>query len=183
MTGDKEWKTRTVTVWRWESGQARLGIDDLLVEGTARLSAVLLDKIKTYNLNELVSYDAKYLAGFHARAYDVPLEKAWEVGRQQMREMTRQACREQASTSQIRNFSMSLDFSDESWRYVLLPVYVAAYRYDGKVYQVMINGQGGAITGQRPVDWAKVWLAVAALLPRTAAGVVRWSRYLSAASA
>ena len=161
---DKEWKTRTVTVWRWESGKVRLSIDDLLVEGTGRLSAVLLDKIKAYNLNELVSYEAKYLAGFHARAYDVPLEKAWEVGRQQMREMTRQACREQASTSQIRNFSMNLDFGDESWRYVLLPVYVAAYRYEDKIYQVMINGQTGVVAGQWPVDWTKVWLVIAALL-------------------
>ena len=115
-------------------------------------------------MNELVSYEAKYLAGFHARAYDVPLEKAWEVGRQQMREMTRQACREQASTSQIRNFSMNLDFGDESWRYVLLPVYVAAYRYEDKIYQVMINGQTGVVAGQRPVDWTKVWLVIAALL-------------------
>ena len=37
---DGEWKERTVTVWRWESGHVRLDIDDLVVPGTARLSAV-----------------------------------------------------------------------------------------------------------------------------------------------
>lgn len=162
--GEKEWKTRTVTVWRWESGKVELKIDDLLVGGTAKLSTILLDKIKSFELDELVDYDPKYLAGFHARAYDLPLEKAWEVARQEMREATREACRDQASTSQIRSFSMNLDFSDESWRYVLLPVYVAAYRYEEKVFQVIINGQTGAITGQRPVDWTKVWLAIVALL-------------------
>ncbi len=59
---------------------------------------------------------------------------------------------------------MSLDFSDESWRYVLAPAYVAAYRYGGQSYQVTVNGQTGAIAGQRPVDWTKVWLAVAAMV-------------------
>ncbi len=81
-----------------------------------------------------------------------------------MRAETRSACRSQASSSQIRNFSMSLDFADESWRYVLMPVYLAVYNYEGETYQVMVNGQTGDIAGQRPVDWTKVWLVVAALL-------------------
>ncbi len=81
-----------------------------------------------------------------------------------MRSDTHGACRAQASTSQIRNFSMSIDFGDESWRYVLMPVYLAVYRYNDQAYQIMINGQNGSIAGQRPVDWTKVWLAVAAML-------------------
>lgn len=159
-----EWKTRTKIVWKWESGQVQLGHDDLLVEGTNRLSALLLGQIKSYNLHQLAPYEPTYLAGHQAQAYDIPLEAAWETARHDMRERTRVACRAQASTSRIRNFSMNLDFGDESWRYILLPVYLANYTYEQKNYQVMINGQTGAIAGQRPVDWLKVWLAVAGML-------------------
>lgn len=159
-----EWKTRTVTVWRWESGQAGLHIDDLLEPGTAKLSRLLLQQIGGFDLNELAPYEPKYLAGFQAQAYDVPLEAAWERGRETMREQTRQACLEQASTRQVRNLRMELDFADESWRYILLPVYVLAYTYAGKTYQAMINGQRGLIAGQRPVDWNKIWLAILLLL-------------------
>ncbi len=56
---------------------------------------------------------------------------------------------------------MDLDFSAESWRYILLPVYVAAYSYLDKTYQVMVNGQTGTIAGQRPVDWTRVGLVAA----------------------
>lgn len=59
---------------------------------------------------------------------------------------------------------MSADFDDESWRYILLPVYLAAYRYEGKVFQVMINGQTGAVAGAKPVAWWKIWLAIAAII-------------------
>jgi len=167
------WKTRTKTVWRWESGQVQLFIDDLLVEGTTRVSRLLLSKIKNYQLSDLRPYDAEYLAGFQAQAFDIPLEKSWEMGRQVMRERTREACLEQASTSQGRNFSMSLDFADESWRYIILPVYLAVYSYENKPYQVLINGQTGAISGQRPVDWTKVWLAVgAAMAPGLFLGLI-----------
>ncbi len=168
-----EWKTRTKTVWKWESGHAHLVHDDLLVEGTARVSAVLLARVKSYNLRHLAPYEATYLAGLHAQSYDVPLEAAWENARHDMRERTRRACRAQASTNKIRNFSMKLDFSDESWRYILLPVYLATYRYQDQSYQVMVNGQTGVVAGQRPVDWVKVWLAVFGLLsPGLTLGVI-----------
>ncbi len=37
----------------------------------------------------------------------------------------------------------------------------------------MINGQSGAIAGQRPVDWLKVWLALGALVaPGITVGVI-----------
>ncbi len=39
-----EWKTRTVTDWVWESGQATLKIEDLLQPGTGRLSARLVER-------------------------------------------------------------------------------------------------------------------------------------------
>ncbi|MBN1873160.1 MAG: DUF2975 domain-containing protein, partial [Anaerolineae bacterium] len=159
-----EWKTRTVTDWRWESGDVQRDFDDWVIPGTAKLSQLLLERIRKFDLLALVPYEPQYLAGFLAQAYDVMLESAWEHAREQMREDTRQVCRAQASTSQIRNFSMSLDFSNESWRYVLLPVYVAVYAYGGESYQVMLNGQTGEIAGQRPVDWTKVWWVVAALL-------------------
>jgi hypothetical protein len=161
---DGKLKTRTRTVWRWESGRVELSIDDLLVAGTGRLSKRLLQQVKDFEMSALHPYEAKFLAGFQALAYDIPLETAWETGRAEMRDQTRQACLEQASSSQIRNFSMSLDFSDETWRYILLPVYLAGYTFEQKPYQVMVNGQTGSISGQRPVDWTKVWLAVAGVV-------------------
>ena len=159
-----EWKQRTVIRWRWESGNVDQTIEDLLVPGTARLSDRLLTDVKNFQLSDMAPYEPKYLAGLQALAYDIPLEKAWDSGRQQMRETTRGSCISQASTSNVRNFSMSLDFADETWRYVLLPVYLATYRYQDKSFQVMVNGQTGQITGQRPADWNKIWLVVAAIL-------------------
>jgi hypothetical protein len=99
-----------------------------------------------------------------AQAYDIPLESAWENARQRMRETTRQTAMNQTSTSRIRNFSMQLDFKDESWRYILLPLYLAVYPFGGKDYQVLVNGQSGSVAGQRPVDWNKIWLMSAVLL-------------------
>lgn len=159
---DGEWKTRTVIVWKWETGRAKKFFDDLIVEGTDRLSELHFEQVNQFNLEALTEYDPNYLAGMQAKSYDINLEKAWERSRYKMRELTKQICRSQASTPRVRNFSMSMDFDNESWRYVLLPIYLSTFEYDGATYQVMINGQNGSIAGQRPVDWTKIWLVIAA---------------------
>ncbi len=81
-----------------------------------------------------------------------------------MRERAREGCRDQINSSHVRNFSMLADFEDETWRYILLPVYASAFRFEGSIFQVLINGQTGIVAGQKPVAWWKVWLAITGLL-------------------
>lgn len=172
-SSSKTWHTRTVIDWRWEDGQVTVKIEDLLVEGSSRISQVILKRLLPFNLNDLVAYAPDYLAGWQAQAYDVTLPKAWEQGKEEMREQAKKACYEDIHSSHVRNFSMTADFADESWRYILLPVYLTAYRFQEKVYQVMANGQTGVVAGQKPVAWWKVWLAVALLLlPGLGVGLV-----------
>lgn len=162
--GDKTWKTRTVIDWRWEDGQVGMPVNDLLVTGSSRLSRLILERLNPFRLEELAAYSPDFLAGWQAQAYDVPLTSAWEKGKEIMREQAKTACYKDISSPHVRNFSMVADFAEEAWRYILLPVYLAAYRYADKVYQVMVNGQTGVIAGQKPVAWWKIWLAVALLL-------------------
>jgi hypothetical protein len=51
-------------------------------------------------------------------------------------------------------------------------VWLAAYRYRGKVYQILINGQTGEVEGARPYSWIKIARATAAAA--IVIGVVIW---------
>ena len=42
----------------------------------------------------------------------------------------------------------------------LLPVWMAAYRYNGKAYRFIVNGQTGKVQGERPWSVWKITLAV-----------------------
>lgn len=162
--GSKSWKTRTVIDWRWEDGRVVVKIDDLMITGSSRLSRIIMERLYPFDLSGLETYTPDYLAGWQAQAYDVTLPDAWEDAKDEMRERGKDACYEDIDSSHVRNFSMTADFGDETWRYILLPVYVAAYKFEDKVYQVMVNGQTGVVAGQKPVAWWKIWLAIAALL-------------------
>ncbi len=170
---DKTWKTRTVIDWRWEHGQVSVSVRDLLISGTAKLSRILLGRLLPYQMSELAAYTPDFLAGWQAQTYDIHLKQAWETGKAVMRERAKDACYDDIPTPHVRNFSMTADFADETWRYALLPVYVAAYRFGEKTYQVMVNGQTGKVSGQKPVAWWKVWTAIGlALAPGVFLGIL-----------
>ena len=172
---DKRWETRTKIVWQWESGKVHLNIENFLVPGSARhhISHRILDQLHPFNLNGLMAYEPDYLAGWQAVAYETTLTEAWESGKNSIRERAKKACYQDIPTSRVRNFSMGADFKDEAWRYILLPIYLTAYKYEEVVYQVMVNGQTGAVAGQKPVAWWKIWLVIAAVLaPGTLLGLL-----------
>ncbi|MBI9047508.1 MAG: hypothetical protein JEZ06_23695 [Anaerolineaceae bacterium] len=160
----KSWKTKTVIDWRWEDGRVVTDIHDHCVNGSSSLSESIIEQLHPFDLKDLVDYAPDYLAGWHTHVYDVNLPEAWEMGKVSMREQARKDCYSDISTRHVRNFRMTSDFSDETWRYVLFPVYLATYRFEDKKYQIMANGQTGKIVGQKPVAWWKVWLAIGGLM-------------------
>jgi len=170
---DGKWEHETIVVWRWESGRVHVPIENLVIYGTDKVSTVLLERLYPYDLTALTEYDPGYLAGWQAQAYDIQLRPAWEVGKQRAREEAKRACYRDIPTSRVRDFSMTADFDRERWRYVLLPAYMATYVYAGGTYHVMVNGQTAAVSGQKPIAWARVWLAIAlALAPGVLLGLL-----------
>jgi len=154
----------TQTYYRDASGHEKKVIDDMLLVGTSRIDNELLDDLADYNLHALAAYAPDYLAGLHAQAYDISLTKGWENGRQKMRQLSRAACVQEAlkpsKAKSVRNLNMQVSFFDESWRYILLPVYLGVYHYENKTYQVLVNGQTGTVSGRMPVAWSRVWMHV-----------------------
>jgi predicted RNA-binding Zn-ribbon protein involved in translation (DUF1610 family) len=161
--------------WRNEAGKVQKQITDMLVPGTTQLNLGVLAQVDNYETTGLILYEPAHLAGMNAQAYNLPLEEAWDAGRHIMRERTRQACLDRTSSTNVRAFRMTLDFSDEQWRYILAPIYTSVYHYQNKSFQILVNGQTGRIAGPRPVDWEKVWMVVAALLtPGLLLAVIGW---------
>lgn len=162
---EKRWETETVIDWRWESGSHAFAVRHQLVPGTERLSAVLLGRIEPrFDLSGLATYQPELLAGFQAQSADVGLATGWERGRSKMRDAARDATRASIHERHVRSFSMEADLANESWRHVMLPVWVSAYRYEGRTFVVLVDGRTGAVEGQKPVAWWKVWVSVAIFL-------------------
>ena len=63
-----------------------------------------------------------------------------------------------------RDLSVNADFSQQTFKHVLVPVWLLAYTYGSQSYQVVVNGYTGSIAGRYPKSWAKITLLVLAIL-------------------
>jgi hypothetical protein len=59
---------------------------------------------------------------------------------------------------------MDTSYSAITYKLVLLPVWIAHYLHGGKTWQVLVNGAGGKVLGERPYSVAKIAAAVIAVV-------------------
>lgn len=50
--------------------------------------------------------------------------------------------------------------SDVTFKHILLPIWLAAYKYRGQSYQFVVNGRTGRVQGERPYSAWKIAFAV-----------------------
>ncbi|MBI3961662.1 MAG: zinc ribbon domain-containing protein [Deinococcus sp.] len=164
-------KTRQVqhTRWVWTAGSHAAFYDDQLVFASGGVNRNQARAIEPFDLKKLVPYRPEYLAGWTAEEYQVDLRQGWNTGKEQIQAKIRAECSRMVPGDTQRFLSVNTTFRKVTFKHVLLPVWVAAYRYGAKLYQCLINGQTGEVQGQAPVSLPKVLLAVLAGIALVAA--------------
>jgi ribosomal protein S27E len=160
-------QTRQVQRTRWEpsSGEVEHFFDDELVPGSKGVPAELLAKIEPFpTTTELKPYDAGFLSGWVVEQYQIDLVAAAQHARSIMEEKVRQLCDAEVPGDTHRDLQVDADFSRQTFKHILVPVWVLAYTYGSQSYQVVVNGYTGAIAGKHPLSWVKIALTVLAVL-------------------
>ncbi|MEB3357911.1 MAG: hypothetical protein VKK04_14370 [Synechococcales bacterium] len=148
--------------WRPASGTVRCSFKDLLVTATQAVNEQRLAELEPWQLSSLVPYQANYLAGFKAQRYQTNVIQGFDGAKEQMAPQIHTAiCRDIGGDEQ-RVHSSQTDYLDTKYSHVLMPVWLGAYRYKSKQYQVMVNAQTGEVLGDRPWSIFKISMAVLA---------------------
>jgi hypothetical protein len=160
-------QTRQVRKVRWEpaSGHVSHFFDDQPVPGSRGVDARLLRGIEPFPTKELVPYDTAFLSGFIVEHYQVVLLDAAKQGRARMDSELRALCSAQVPGDTQRNLEIFPTYSGETFKHILVPVWLLTYTYGRKTYQVLVNGSTGRIAGKYPLSvWRVLAVIVAALL-------------------
>ena len=171
--GTVYWETRTVTVngkrtqqpvmkvrWRSASGQVSRFFDDVLVLASRALPKRFTDALEPWDLSALQPYQPQFLAGFRAEGYSVPLEEGFEEARVLMDRVIERDVRFDIGGDQQRIHRIDTDVSAVTFKHVLLPVWIAAYKYRGRTFRFVVNGRTGRVQGERPWSAWKIAFAV-----------------------
>jgi hypothetical protein len=160
-------QTRQVQKTRWEpaAGSIEHFFDDELVPASRGIDETLLRKIEPFpTTTDLKPYDPSFLSGWVVEQYQIDLVAAAQKSRETMEGKTRDLCSAEVPGDTQRNLEVDADFSGQTFKHILVPIWLIAYTYGAKTFQVVVNGYTGTIAGRHPMSWIKVGLAVLAAL-------------------
>ena len=160
---------------RWEptAGVVEHVFDDEPVPGTKGLPLELLRQVEPFPTPELVPYDTAFLSGHVVEHYQVVLTEASTQSQQQMHqaleqlcarqvmeEKTRQLCAQQVPGDTHRDLQVQADFTGQTFKHILVPIWLLTYVFGAKSFQVLVNGSTGRIAGKYPLSGWKIFFVV-----------------------
>ncbi|MEM1361361.1 MAG: TFIIB-type zinc finger domain-containing protein [Pseudomonadota bacterium] len=148
--------------WRGVSGRVARFFDDVLVLGSRSLPKSFTDALPPWDLSLLEPYTPGYLAGLRAEAYTLEIDDAFLEARAIMDRVIERDVRFDIGGDRQRVHHIETELSAVTFKHILLPIWIAAYRFQGKSYRCVVNGQTGRVQGERPWSTWKIALAILA---------------------
>ncbi|NPA45149.1 MAG: hypothetical protein GXO49_06435 [Chlorobi bacterium] len=157
-------RTRQVrhTNWRYVSGRVSNYFDDVMVHASNSLPRKYVSRLEPWDLQNLVPFNPKYLAGFKSETYRVALPDGFTYAKSKMEPVIIASVRRDIGGDEQRISNMVTHYNNTSFKHILLPVWLSTYKYKDKIYRFLINGRTGNVQGERPWSWIKITLAVLA---------------------
>lgn len=161
---DGKRQQRQVQKIRWSPASGRVArfFDDVLVLASHALPKRYTDALQPWNLGDLRPYSPEFLAGFAAEGYTVQLDEGYDEARAHMNRIIERDVRFDIGGDRQQIHEMKTAVSDVTFKHILLPVWMAAYKYRGKTYRFVVNGQSGKVQGERPYSSWKIAFAILA---------------------
>ncbi len=174
MRGDDYWATETYTTtnakgqpqvqtrqvrkthWYYVAGEVQHFFDDILVCGSKSIGDDLLGKLERWPLEQLEGFRPAFLSGFQTERYAVDLSEGYTQAKQIMEHEIDRLCRRDIGGDHQRIHGIDTQYMGVTFKHVLIPIWLANYRYRDRLFQILIHGRTGQVVGYRPWSWWKI---------------------------
>ena len=164
VNGKTETRTKTVTDWYPVAGTRQEYFDDTPFCASSHVDEKLLTKIGPFSTKNLNVYNPAYLAGFFAERYTIGLADGYRRVLPVIKERMQENIKSSLGYDTSRGMSYDHNTQRVCFKHILLPVWLSSYRYAGKVYSFMVNGESGKVAGKAPLSvWKVLFASIAAL--------------------
>ena len=105
-------------------------------------------------------YDTAFLSGFVVEHYQIVLFDAAKRSEDAMTAKLRRCAPAQMPGDTYRNLQIHPTYSGQTFKHILVPVWLLTYNFGAKAFQVVVNGVTGRMAGEYPKSAWKIALLV-----------------------
>ena len=159
---DGKTKTRIVTDWYYVSGEVENKFRNVIMRASRTLNDRLLKSLGGFNVENTINFDSRYLSGYNSEIFKISMRQGYEEAKVKMEDEIYNTISSDVLRryDRVRDIRYSVYWNDEYYRLLLLPVYSMSYSFNGKSYQIVINGENGKIVGEYPKSAVKIAIVV-----------------------
>ena len=157
--------------WNHRSGRLSHFFDDVLVVAADGLAQKHVERILPFRLSEVVNFDPRLMVGWEAEVYNTEIDDGYHSAETIMDYKLRNMCSAQLGGDTQRNLHVNSSKHNQTFKHIILPIWLCSYYYNNKLYHFTINGQTGRVYGKKPNSWVKIGFAIL-LLVAFIAGVI-----------
>jgi hypothetical protein len=164
--GTTSTKTRTVIQIQWfpVSGEVRHFFDDVLICASKGIPEYYARNLRPKDLKSLEAFRPDFLSGFKTERYTIGPKDSFNMAKKVMDGEIRELCRRAIGGDHQQVASVNTQHVGVTYKHILLPLWLASYRYRDGTYRVMVNGLTGSVLGDRPYSWVKITALVLTIL-------------------
>lgn len=139
-----------------------INFEKVPVDASTKVDKALMDSLEPFDVNEAVSFEAAYLAGYLADRYDISSQQSEASIEQRIEASTRQALdRTVRGYDSVVLENCQMNKTIKAVYYVLYPVWLLNTTWQNQKFSFAMNGQTGKFVGDLPMDKKKYWQGVA----------------------
>jgi len=139
------------------SGEKAIDFNDVRILGSKKMANLMVKALPEFDLSHATAYDARFLAGWMADVYDLPMAEASLDARQVAVEHVRATIHQEFGQVQNLGYSTS-GIMVSGFKLVLVPVWVTEIKTHERSNRVLINGRTGSVHSEIPEHGLAGWL-------------------------
>ncbi len=139
-------------------------IDDEVVYASKKTNDAHIKAVSSFDFNKLRDYDPQFIAGFAAERYSVGLDDGWKEAqvsiKKKLESHIRDNVRARYRADRVKNVQLATSYDNITFKYLLAPIWISNFKFNGTIYNFVVNGQTGRIAGKSPVSALRVAVAI-----------------------
>jgi hypothetical protein len=139
------------------SGEKTIHFEQVRILGSKRLADLMMKVLPDYDLKNATKYDARFLAGWMADVYDLPMAEASLDARSIAVERVRAMIHTEFGHVINLGYNSSM-LMISAFKLILVPVWVTEIKAHDRILCVLINGRNGCVYSEIQERGLAGWL-------------------------
>lgn len=124
-------------------------------DASEKMEDGMMDQLEPFHYEDLRPFSMKYLSGYLSERYNMTAEALEERVENRVNAYVEDILGKEVRGYSEKYLTKNIKNHPQKAEYVLLPVWLLNYRYNGKNYSFAMNGQTGKIVADLPVSKGK----------------------------